>query len=93
MKTNILYDTELTKPVPVLYKSKANCCGCSACYSICPASAISMIPDEEGFLYPTIDSKKCVHCFKCIDVCAFKPDQKDKGYYQTQNVGLKKVGK
>ena len=52
-----------------------------------------MIPDEEGFLYPTIDSKKCVHCFKCIDVCAFKPDQKDKGYYQTRNVGLKKAGK
>jgi coenzyme F420-reducing hydrogenase beta subunit len=28
-----------------------------------------MQPDEEGFLYPTIDSSRCVDCRRCIDVC------------------------
>ena len=30
------------KPIPVLYENKADCCGCSACYAICPKSAIEM---------------------------------------------------
>ena len=36
-------------------KSKLDCCGCTACASSCPKSAITMVPDEEGFLYPKID--------------------------------------
>lgn len=28
---------------------KKNCCGCTACYTICPKSAIQMKKDEEGF--------------------------------------------
>ena len=57
---------------PVLYEKKEDCCGCSACYSICPVGAISMEPDEEGFLYPVIDSGKCVCCHQCESVCVFK---------------------
>lgn len=30
-------------------KNKKNCCGCSACYSICPKNCIEMKADEEGF--------------------------------------------
>lgn len=37
------------KEVPVLYKRKEECCGCTACYAICPKEAISMVEDEEGF--------------------------------------------
>ena len=37
-------------------KSKLDCCGCTACASSCPKSAITMVPDEEGFLYPVIDA-------------------------------------
>lgn len=40
------------KPIPILYERKELCCGCTACYAICPKQAISMQPDEEGFLYP-----------------------------------------
>ena len=36
-------------------KSKLDCCGCTACTNSCPKSAIRMVPDEEGFLYPKID--------------------------------------
>lgn len=31
-----------TKPIPVLYERKQDCCGCTACYAICPKSAIKM---------------------------------------------------
>lgn len=34
--------------------------------------AISMFPDEEGFLYPVVDDQKCIRCYKCISVCPFK---------------------
>lgn len=70
-----------TKLLPVLYVNKENCCGCSACYAICSVKAISMEPDEEGFLYPTISAEKCVRCYRCISVCAFKVDQEIRGYF------------
>lgn len=66
--------------IPTLFENKENCCGCTACYAVCPFNAIEMIPDEEGFLYPTIDEEKCVGCHKCLSVCAFKDDQGKKGY-------------
>ena len=68
------------KKLPELYSKTENCCGCSACYSICSVSAIQMRSDEEGFLYPVIDEKKCVRCYRCLSVCAFKRDQEVKGY-------------
>ncbi len=71
---------ESKKKLPLLYENRENCCGCSACYAVCPVKAIEMLPDEEGFLYPVVDAKKCVRCYKCIDVCAFKTDQKAKGF-------------
>lgn len=72
----------------ILFKNKENCCGCSACYAICPVRAISMEPDEEGFLYPFVDRKKCIHCNQCINVCAFKSDQKENGFYLGDNEDL-----
>lgn len=68
------------KKLPELYEKRENCCGCSACYAVCPSQAISMEPDAEGFLYPTVDADKCIRCYKCLTVCAFKEDQKKKGW-------------
>ncbi len=65
------------KPLPVLFDVFENCCGCSACFAICPVCAISMEPDKEGFLYPVVDAEKCVRCYRCISVCSFKKDQKE----------------
>ena len=48
-----------------------DCCGCTACASICPHNAISMKPDALGFLYPEVDMEKCVDCGLCEKVCAF----------------------
>lgn len=58
--------------LPVLYHKREQCCGCTACFAICPVQAIIMLPDEEGFLYPVVDAEKCVRCYKCTRVCAFK---------------------
>lgn len=45
------------------------CSGCSTCFNSCPAGAISMKENSEGFLYPVVNQDKCVKCGKCIDVC------------------------
>lgn len=76
-KNNSIKYTEF--PPPELYKKRENCCGCTACYAICASAAISMEPDEEGFLYPVVDASKCIRCYQCLSVCAFKKAQKKKG--------------
>lgn len=49
--------------------NKSDCCGCSACYSICQHHAIVLRNDNEGFLYPQFDKEKCVNCGLCEKVC------------------------
>lgn len=65
--------------VPVLFQNKLNCCGCSACYSVCPVHAIEMKVDCEGFLYPVIDERMCIRCNHCLSVCIFKAAQIERG--------------
>lgn len=55
-----------------IYESKYDCCGCSACYVVCPVNAISMIADDEGFKYPRIDQAVCVNCKKCEVICPLR---------------------
>ena len=45
------------------------CSGCAACCAVCPASAIVMRADHEGFNYPEIDSGKCTNCGYCGQAC------------------------
>ncbi len=51
---------------------KSKCCGCTACYAVCPCEAISMKPDVLGFMYPEVDTEKCTDCGLCEKVCAFE---------------------
>ena len=62
----------MNKLIPNLADRKEACCGCGACYLICPTKAIQMLEDEEGFEYPNIIEEKCVCCHKCISVCPMK---------------------
>lgn len=57
-----------------------NCDGCTSCYSICPKNAIDMKPDAFGFLYPQVNSDKCIDCGLCMKVCPLinKKDEKNK---------------
>lgn len=74
---------------------KGECCGCTACKSICPHQAIEMVSDEEGFLYPKIDEEKCIECGACKKVCPIINKQhignfKQKAYlFQNNNQGVR----
>ena len=48
---------------------KKECCGCGACYGVCPVDAITMEFDDEGAIYPKIDFNKCIQCGKCSRTC------------------------
>ena len=78
----------MEREIPVLYKRKEECCGCTACYAICPKEAISMIEDEEGFEYPVIDESKCIRCFQCIKVCPFKVKEYHRRCHVTPKVRI-----
>lgn len=57
-----------------LFTEKKHCCGCAACMNICPKKAITMKTDDDGFMYPQIDTKLCVKCGLCTKVCAFQKE-------------------
>ena len=56
---------------------KTKCCGCSACFNICPKQAISMEYDSEGFLYPKVDDDKCIKCGLCLKSCPILNNKKE----------------
>lgn len=59
------------------------CVGCTACSSICPANALDMETDAEGFLRPIIiNSQKCINCGLCEKVCPVKNKQEETAYIQ-----------
>lgn len=51
------------------FTDKSQCCGCTACASICSKQCIQMIEDKEGFFYPQINHSVCVDCGLCEKVC------------------------
>ena len=69
-------------------KIKNTCNGCGVCALVCPKKCIKMIEDEEGFLYPEIDEKKCINCGKCRRYCAnfnIKIEENEKAYIAINN--------
>lgn len=48
---------------------KQDCCGCNACVQICPKQCITMQEDNEGFLYPRVDTENCIDCHLCEKTC------------------------
>lgn len=65
----------------IVYAKKEDCCGCTACMSICPNDAITMVADEEGFLYPHINDDLCNECQLCIQICPFREGYRIKDNY------------
>ena len=59
----------------------AKCYGCGACVCACPKQCISMVSNDEGFLYPSIDSSACIHCQKCSVVCPINNDLPKTNYF------------
>ncbi len=66
------------------FKRKKDCCGCCICAGTCPEKCIEMKEDDEGFVYPNIDSKRCVNCHLCEIVCPILNVKKDQGNKEFQ---------
>lgn len=47
----------------------SDCCGCSACVQKCPRQCLSIVPDKDGFLFPSLVKDSCVNCGLCAEVC------------------------
>lgn len=47
-----------------------SCCGCTACYNVCPKNAIKFIQNRYGFIVPEVDERLCVKCNLCEKVCS-----------------------
>ena len=59
------------------------CTGCGACANACPSQAISIKPDNNGFLYPVVNKELCFDCGKCLRLCSARE----------KNYGTAKVNK
>lgn len=55
--------------VAEIKNEQLNCTGCGACVQMCPHSCITMEYDDEGFLYPSVNTKTCVGCGICVRYC------------------------
>ena len=59
---------------------KQNCCGCYACYNICPPKCIHMQPDVGGFWYPIVGIDECTECGLCEQVCPILKEKSEDNY-------------
>lgn len=60
----------------ITVEKKNDCCGCTACGSICPKKCIEFMPDIEGFLYPKVNMDACINCGLCESVCPMNNKKK-----------------
>ena len=72
-----------------------NCCGCTTCRELCPKNAIEILPNNKGFLYPTVN-QDCVNCGICEKFCPLmteKVNDYDQHYYaaKRKNDELRKL--
>lgn len=65
-------------------KKGNECCGCTACASICSKDAITMEQDKNGFFYPVVSQEKCIECGMCDNVCQFHSHYKLDNAYISQ---------
>lgn len=74
----------------MISNSNSKCTGCRTCENICPKNCISLVENNEGFLFPYIDFEKCIKCNKCSEHCLidhefkFEDEIKQK-YYLSYN--------
>lgn len=50
-------------------KSEKNCCGCMACFTVCPKKCITQKNGNLGAVFPEVNMDTCVNCGKCETVC------------------------
>lgn len=45
------------------------CTGCGYCFNACPVVAITMEKNLQGFMYPVVDTARCINCKQCQRGC------------------------
>lgn len=63
----MMKDKSTREPAISLIGTK--CVGCESCVQICPAQALEMKMDAEGFFYPSLDEQRCSRCGLCAAAC------------------------
>lgn len=58
-------------------KDKRACTGCGACINACPRHIITMVEDNEGFVYPSVKVEDCIECHLCEKSCPMLKERKD----------------
>lgn len=66
--------------------NKQDCCGCSACATVCPRKCIKMVVDDEGFTYPKINHICCINCELCKTTCPIILQKKQNKFYVKNNI-------
>ncbi len=75
----------------IFTQDKKLCTGCGACAQICTHGALTMKEDEEGFLFPSLNSEKCVDCGLCDKCCpAVNDTQVNVNYQQKYYIAASK---
>ena len=68
--------------LPALADDKSSCCGCSACYAVCPVGAIEMKADEEGFFIRALTAKGALDVFCAKKSARLKPTRRQIPIFQ-----------
>jgi coenzyme F420-reducing hydrogenase beta subunit len=63
-------------------RDRTLCCGCTACEAVCPAGAIEVALDVEGFWRASVDEGACVSCGRCRKACPFIEHSRSKSIGQ-----------
>ncbi len=62
-------DTEDRGSIMEIRLPDGSCTGCGACAAVCQKNAVRMKARQDGFLYPEIDTAKCISCGRCMNAC------------------------
>lgn len=63
----------------IINRVKTNqCCGCSACVSICPKECLTLNADKNGFLQVKLSKHNCIECGLCEKVCPVLNQREEK---------------
>lgn len=49
--------------------NKNSCLGCGLCSYVCPANALKIELDSDGFYRPAYEKELCIHCGRCENGC------------------------
>lgn len=67
-----------------------DCFSCRSCFLSCPANAIEMVENGEGFFYTEVNEDKCTDCGLCVRKCPALNEVTREGFEQ---LGLAVVAK